>query len=206
MNAARILRLLTDLPALRYALWLRWHRLDASPVSVADLGLDPAACHHHSHSGGPNLERVLRDLNVPRNASCLDFGSGKGIAAFTLARYFDFVMGIELSKELVEIAFNNQVRLGMRGARIWFSNNDASEFTETLDSFDYAYAFNPFPAPVLAKVAQNIVESVRRNPRRFVFVLKNPAFGHVLVEAGFWHKQTLKFKHDHDFNIYTFEV
>lgn len=193
------LSVLTDLPLLRYKLWLRWHRLDYKPNTVEELGLDPAVAHPNAMSGGPHLERVLRTLDIPHDARCIDFGCGKGIAALTLAKYFNLVVGVDLSPLLIEVARLNADKVNAVNAV--FFQDDARD--AWLDYDTYAYAFNPFPAAVMAQVSRNIIESVDRIPRKFTFIYKAPFYGDELLKAGFHLPRIFEFRNDHPVHVYT---
>lgn len=114
-----------------YTLWLRWHRLDYS----YDNFVSTKDGNYHAHSGGPPLEKVIRELHVPKGSVALDLGVGKGIAAMTLSPYFESVIGVDLSSELIDIARRNLARMHVRNIELFCA--DARVFNEGLDRVTY---------------------------------------------------------------------
>ena len=104
-RAARLWHLMMslDFDRVYYALWTRWHGLDLGAQACEELGLPDDRAKAHTASGGPLLERVLKTLAIPVGSRVVDLGSGKGGAAITVSRYFDEVVGVEISPILVEI-------------------------------------------------------------------------------------------------------
>ena len=73
--------------SLYYSAWVRLKRLDLGRATVEELGLSGAQAYHYGDSGGPLLAKVLRSLDIPPGSRIVDFGSGKGGALFTMARF-----------------------------------------------------------------------------------------------------------------------
>ena len=157
---------------LRYTFWKLWHRLDLSGVSADRLGFD-ASLRGHSNTGGPRLAAVLRSLRLPRNWPAVDIGGGKGGACFTLARFLEHVVGIELSPELIEIAKSNQRKLGL-GLRHknMFALEDARKFD--YEKFQLFYIANPFGSEVAQAVVDRIEASLDRRDRPAVLIVYHP--------------------------------
>src|ERR1051326_8229935 len=102
----------------RYEMGLRSGRLDVSGVELDELGMSADRSKPHSASGGPDLENVLRALELRRDAACLDLGCGKGAALLTLGRYFRQADGVDLSSGLLAVAAENLRKCGMRARLI----------------------------------------------------------------------------------------
>jgi hypothetical protein len=184
----------------RYALWKRWHRLDLSGESCESLGLDEARSHYHAESGGPELEVVLRALDLPCYYAAVDLGSGKGGAVFTLAKYFRLVTGVELSRQLVKIADLNADRLFLPHAV--FVCCDATQFTPTANE-RVIYLFNPFPKVIVAEVMRNLMAQVRRQHLGGVWVIyKNPVGHDEVLAAGLTFIRVFTFPHGHPCHVY----
>src|SRR5438105_6488999 len=97
-----------------YSLWTRLRWLDLAGASQEEMGTDRSHAGEHANSGGPDLARVLGTLNISAAHRIVDFGSGKGGAAFTMSRFpFSEILGIELSHLMVRIARQNAIRLGV---------------------------------------------------------------------------------------------
>ena len=89
-------------------------KIDLKNCSLDELQLPEERCHDYANSGGLSLETVLRALKITSRDAIVDFGSGKGGALITMARYpFARIMGVEISPELVAIARRNLHKLGI---------------------------------------------------------------------------------------------
>lgn len=106
----------------------------------------------------------LKGLDLVSHAHALDIGCATGRASFELARYFDRVTGIDVSKQFIEIAKQLQqhkrinyhsleegekysshtatVPLGIRTDRIHFRCMDAIHLFKSSQSFDFVLAAN----------------------------------------------------------------
>ncbi len=153
--------------------------IDLQNVATGDLGLDADRSHEYSNSGGLHLEKVLRALKITSEDAIVDFGSGKGGALITFAKYpFSKITGVELSPELVAVAKENLRKLNIRNADMIVG--DAANFTD-LDGYNYFYFFSPFPAVVMRTVINNIASSLARKPRRAIIIYFNPEFHDTVV-------------------------
>jgi SAM-dependent methyltransferase len=161
--------------------------LDLAFASVEDLGLPGARAHWYSDSGGPQLSRVLDSLRIAPGSVGLDFGSGKGGAAITMARHrFARVTGVELSARLADIARENVRRAGLRN--VDFVACDASEFRD-LDDYTHVYLYNPFPCAVLGEVLDNLRASLARRDRAVTLIYKNPVCDDAVAASGLFEKE-----------------
>jgi SAM-dependent methyltransferase len=84
----------------------------------------------------------------------IDIGSGKGKACFYALKKqpFKHVVGVEFSKELVDIANENQKIIGV--SNVNFLNLDASTYILP-DESNLIFLFNPFDQIVLEKFIKN---------------------------------------------------
>jgi SAM-dependent methyltransferase len=155
-----------------YRAWIRLKGLDLGGVSAEELG-HSAALAAHQESGGPILETVLKQVAIPVNSRIIDFGSGKGGAAFTLAKFpFAEIVGVEISPQLVAIAGENARRLQL-DSRVQFVCSDATEYMD-LDRFTHGYIFNSFAPELVQRTCSNVLESLERRPRTFTLICKYP--------------------------------
>jgi SAM-dependent methyltransferase len=183
----------------RYALWKRWHRLDLGGESCVGVGLNVSHCHDHAESGGPELDSVLRALNLPQWYNAVDLGSGKGGAAFTLAKYFTYVTGVELAPSLVNIAWKNAVKL--RSHNVNFVCLDATAFRPVrLDKV--FYMFNPFPKKVVFDVMTNLMDTLRNTGETVCILYKNPIGHDEVLRTGFTLQRIFNFNHGWSCNVY----
>jgi SAM-dependent methyltransferase len=179
---------------LLFRLRVHFSKIDLKYASVNDLGLPPDRSHDYRHSGGIHLENVLDSLNITREDAIVDFGSGKGGALITFAKYpFSKILGVELLPELIAIAENNFRILNI--SIVTMVKSDATEFSD-LDEYNYFYFYSPFPGNVMGAVMQNIKSSILKKPRCVHLIYCNPEFHDILVTDSpfrktreFYHRQ-----------------
>jgi protein-L-isoaspartate O-methyltransferase len=177
-------------------------KIDLRYASVYELGLSVDRSHDYAHSGGVNLEKVLNTLKITPEDAIVDFGSGKGGALVTFAKYpFSKITGVELLPELVVIAEQNFRILGISNVTMVVS--DAAAFTD-LDEYNYFYFYSPFPRSVMAAVQHNVQSSLLNKPRRVQLIYCNPEFHDILVEDTPFHKTGEFYHHQLHHPIYVY--
>jgi SAM-dependent methyltransferase len=175
-----------------YQAWLKMRGIDVGLVPVESLQQSPERAHLHSASGGPDLEVVLKALDIASTDSVIDVGCGKGGALITLAQFpFAKVSGIDISDALVEVARKNLSRLGIENVDVLC--RDAGEFTE-LDEYTFVYLYNPFPCNVVQQFMSHLAENLRRQPRRLTLIYKNPKC-HDVVASTMGFNKVREFHH-----------
>lgn len=180
---------------------LRAQGIDVSSVGLRELGLHPSLAHNHAYSGGPDLERVLRDLPIGPEDAVLDLGCGKGGALLTLARFpFGRLAGLDLSPEMVHVAQQNLERAGH--ARVELFVADAAVFDD-YDDFTYIYMYNPFPRAVMREAVDAMEASLARAPRTLTIIYKNPRFHDEIVRSGVFVEQRRYDHSGHPFVVYS---
>jgi SAM-dependent methyltransferase len=128
--------------------------------------------------------RMIRALPLGRGpgrlpldrCTFIDLGSGKGKALFLASRLpFRQLIGLELSPRLHRIAERNARRFcrGAADGRFCLRCGDAASFRFPPDP-TVLFLYNPFQAPVMARVLENIAASLRERPRRFFAIYRNP--------------------------------
>ena len=154
--------------------------LDFSRFMEPDsLGLNGKRCYPYERSLEQLLIKTFDQLFVSNTDNLLDVGSGKGFAIFVLNRYpFNKIDGVEVSPYLVTIAQRNLTHLKV-DSQIFLA--DATEWEKQLDSYNYFYLFNPFPAEAIEKFVKHLMESLDRNPRKSTLVYCNPTCHKILV-------------------------
>jgi SAM-dependent methyltransferase len=128
----------------------------------------------------PNtFSAVLGDLDIP-HADCLfiDYGSGKGRALLLAARWpFKKVIGIEFSRELVDIARENIRKYrgnDRRCSDIEVIHADALTF-ELPEMPAVLFFYNPFEAEIMKQVLARIERSLKQHPRLVVVIYLTPS-------------------------------
>jgi SAM-dependent methyltransferase len=179
---------------------LRASGIDVSSVSLRRLGLDPRVAHNHAYSGGPDLERVLRDLAIGPDSAILDLGCGKGGALLTFAGFpFGRIVGLDLSREMLAAARSNLARAGHD--RVELLEGDACAFAD-YDGFTHVYMYNPFPREVMRRALDAMEASLGRRPRHLTVIYKNPRFHDEVVRNGVL-KERKRYAHSgHPFVVY----
>jgi SAM-dependent methyltransferase len=170
---------------LTWRIRLRVHDVDLRRVTLDELGLPPETAIGYSNSGGPDLDAVLTALRISPGAAVVDLGCGKGGALITLAQHpFGRVTGIDLSPDLLRVADQNITKMGLDHVDLHCV--DAVEFD--LDDYDYVYLYNPFPCNVVRAVMGNLVDSIRRRPRRVTIIYNTPRCHDTVVSSGGFEK------------------
>jgi hypothetical protein len=93
------------------------------------------------------------------------------------------VDGVEISPQLVEIAQSNFKKLNISVDRYKIFLMDATRFQE-FDLYNYFYFYSPFSSELMKDVAENILLSVKRKPRKILIIYTNPEYGFVLLSTG----------------------
>lgn len=136
----------------------------------------------------PAFLEVLNDVPIPHaEFTFIDFGSGKGRAVL-LASTFPFrkAIGVEYCAELNRIARANVLRFPIsarRCADVEVVDADAAEYALP-DAPLLLFLYHPFAEPVMAKVVNNVADSIRKSPRRIVVVYLLPHFDHLWEATG----------------------
>jgi SAM-dependent methyltransferase len=165
----------------------QWRRLDFSQSSLDDLGLSAERSVFYDDSGGPDLATILKRTSIPPGSIALDYGSGKGGALITLARFpFDQVIGVEISPALIDVAVENLRRARVEKARV--INCDAAAFQE-LDRVTHIYMYHPFRGEVIDAVLSNVQASLARAARRLTLIYKNPVYHDAITHSGIFRLQ-----------------
>ncbi|MDO4261464.1 MAG: class I SAM-dependent methyltransferase [Eubacteriales bacterium] len=125
------------------------------------------------------LVKVLEHFPVKVEDSILDIGCGKGKAMYLMSRLpFGTIRGYDLSGRLVDIANDNFHRLGVGQCHAFQAN--AMEF-DGYDDFNYFFIFNSFPQEVFEVMMGRLVESLKRKPRKCVFIYLHPVCHQYIV-------------------------
>ncbi|MFH1355390.1 MAG: hypothetical protein ABIH19_04510, partial [Candidatus Omnitrophota bacterium] len=94
------------------------------------------------------------------------------VVFFVALKRLKKVIGIELDKNLIDIARQNNKNLKMNRTPIEFINEDVVNFN--VDAGNIFFIYNPFGKLTLAKVVNNIKDSLITNPRKIRIVYYAP--------------------------------
>ena len=122
------------------------------------------------------LEKMIDYLNLGPDDIFIDLGCGKGRVIFLVAtQKLKKVMGLELKKELVDIAKLNLDNLKLNNTPIEIINADAATYDNSKDITVF-FMFNPFGSATLTRVIDNIKNTLIANPRIIRIVYYVPAY------------------------------
>ena len=121
----------------------------------------------------PVLERLAASGHIRRGHRLLDYGCGKGRAAFFLADAVGCrVTGIDHSQKLIDIARENR-RTCRAGGRVYLACCAAEQYE--LGGEDAFFFFNPFSEKVFEGVLRRILRSLEEVPREAVLCCYYPS-------------------------------
>ena len=154
---------------------------------------------------GPLLQ-LLNRLDLPRDSTFLDIGSGKGRVLLIASQYgFRKVVGIEFSGELCAIARRNVelfCRKGNPRSAIEVIEADAVKHHFQADDRVF-FMYNPFDGFILAQVLENLRSSLEENPRRIWLIYNTPRFHDVIKSAGLFQSDSFYQIGGNHFRVYT---
>lgn len=119
------------------------------------------------------IEKIIDYLKPTPNDIFIDLGCGKGRVVFLVAlQKLKKVIGVELNKELIDIAQRNLVNFTHNKTAIEFINNDVANFKVKDETI--FFMFNSFGCKTLQSVLNNIKDSLLDNPRQIQIVYFGP--------------------------------
>ncbi len=148
-------------------------------VGHDQLGFDPEDGTYYRPSNWINLVgvyRMLRQMDITSSNVFADFGCGKGVVVLLAGRFrFGRVIGIDLSKSMIDVARRNVARRtkpAKRG-RYQLVQTDAVEYAIPAD-LDTCYFYMPFPTPIYEQVIANLAASAAAHPRVIRLLFLHP--------------------------------
>jgi hypothetical protein len=180
----------------RVASWMVRHVFErgdfidtSSVVRLEEYGLDHPQRLHYVATSRFVVPRVLRRIGVGPDDVFIDIGSGKGRIVYQAAKFpFKRVIGVEIAEELNRIArYNvdhNRDRLTCEDVEL--VTQDAVTY-QIPDDLTVAYFYHPVQGPFYARVVDNLVASLDRNPRQLRIIHyypKNLNYPGYLLETG----------------------
>jgi hypothetical protein len=149
-------------------------------AKMVDLGLtDPSGNDFEGWMYGPInhdfFDEIVRHVDGPESLTFLDVGSGKGLALMLAQRWgFRSLVGVELSRELVDVAHGNFERYTQRTGRRVDAQMVVGDFMEHPLPPEPTLFFlnNPFPHSIAQHAVAHILDSIERHPRRAIVVYR----------------------------------
>jgi SAM-dependent methyltransferase len=125
------------------------------------------------------LEKMIAYLKLTPNDVFVDLGCGEGRVVFFVAlNRLKKVIGVELNKQLIDIAKKNLDNLKINRTPIEFINTDTADFD--VKDCNIFFIFNSFGKLTMEKVINNIKDSLIINPRKIRIVYYSLAERHIL--------------------------
>jgi predicted RNA methylase len=156
-------------------------------ISLAALGVASEYRVHYQPSPWLTLPRVLRRSDIGPDDVFIDYGCGMGRMVLEAGLHYPFkrVIGLELATDLARVARENVQRnvKRLRCGQVEIVEGDALAY-RLPDDVTVAYFYNPFYGPILARVIQELVDSVDRAPRRLRIIYNNPVEEQLLLSTG----------------------
>jgi 16S rRNA G966 N2-methylase RsmD len=151
-----------------------------------DFGKNAEGCHAYLAISYRSLKIVLSHISYKQSEVVLiDFGSGMGrVPIFAATFPFKRVIGVELSKQLNDIAVENvkRVKNKLVCKNIDMVEADAREYKIPSDA-NVFYFFMPFNNDILQMVLQNIYQSVKKSPRDITILYAYPTHQKIHLNA-----------------------
>jgi SAM-dependent methyltransferase len=154
---------------------LERHGETSERVTLEELGLEGGEYHEYEPSGWRALGLALQGIEIGPSDGFVDIGCGKGrVLLQATRRPFGRVLGVELSPQLAEQARRLVASGRRRRCRsVEVIVADATRW-ELPDDITIAYAYNALSGESLQQMLDRLADSVRRTPRRLLFVYANP--------------------------------
>jgi SAM-dependent methyltransferase len=133
------------------------------------------------------LRRVLSQQEVTDREVFLDVGSGMGRVVLQAAMHYPFrrVIGVEVSRQLNDVAVANVCRLGgrLRCRSVVLVHADILDFDIPADA-SVVFVFNPFSGVVFRRFVERLLESIDRYPRKVRIIYADPKEEATLLATG----------------------
>lgn len=156
-------------------------------VPLAALGLGHPERVDYQPSGWLSLRALLRPEEVGPADVFADIGAGMGRVVYQAARRYPLkrVIGVELSPDLAEQARANieRHRSRLRCGDVEIETSDALTW-EVPDDLTIAYMFRPFTGATFERMAERLIASYDRAPRRLRILYVNPEEHESLMATG----------------------
>jgi len=163
-------------------------------------------CVNYGASKELPFRKLMDRLELPRDGVFVDLGSGKGRALMLAAKYgFRKVIGIEFSAALCAAARKNLEKYRSKVSTpsiIEVIESDVTKYQFRHDETVF-FMLDPFNAPVLTQVLENIRKSVEKVPRTIWLVYSVPREQNIVEQAGLFTHNQLHVVLGAEFRVYS---
>ena len=148
---------------------------------------------------------LLSKLDLPRDCTFVDIGSGKGRALLIASQYgFRKVTGIEFSGHFCALARRNAESFARNKGML--SPIEVIEADATSHHFQAEdrvfFMYNPFDSFILAQVMDNIGHSLKESPRGIWLIYNTPLHHEVIKKAGLFKSDSFHEIGGNHFRVY----
>ena len=182
--ASRFIRGLARQTFERWEEWRYGIRTEAV-IPTSELGISDPGCHHYVASSYRRFHQTMKQVRIrPGQDVFADFGSGMGRAVILAAQHpFRKVIGIEISRELNDIARDNLQRVAahLQCKNVELHCADIRAFPIPPD-LSMAYLWSPFDERILSPVFANLRRSVEETPRPLTILYTAPVDDDPLIK------------------------
>ena len=149
----------------------------ARELKDGDLGITDLRNHWYVATDYETFRRAMQHVDIRAGEDVfVDIGAGMGRIVLLAAELpFRKVMGVEFSEKLTDLGRNN-LRAALPGLKckdVEMILADATQWKVPHDA-TVLFFFNPFDGEVLAKVCENIRQSLAEAPRKLTIVYVRP--------------------------------
>jgi SAM-dependent methyltransferase len=138
---------------------------------------------HYEAAHYRDLFLMFEHIGLAKDDVFLDLGCGLARSMFVAARMgVKQAIGVEIDQGLVDVAKLNIARSGFSPDRVQVVCAGAEQYIN--HDVTFLYLFNSFGRATLRLVLENLVDSLKKNPRKFKFIYYNPLQEHLLAETG----------------------
>jgi predicted RNA methylase len=159
-------------------------RVKLEQLNIASLSR--ANAQPYAATKSRSFKKLIKSLHLPLDSVFVDFGSGKGRTLLLASRYkFKRIVGVEFSPELCVLARANIAKYAASTREdldINIIEGDAAEYHFQGDE-NVLFFFNPFDASIMRRVLDNLIESLRVNPRKIWIIYNNPIHVGVIMQS-----------------------
>jgi SAM-dependent methyltransferase len=159
----------------------------ADVVSLEALGVAADGRRGYIPSAWLTLRRALPRREVTNDDVFIDVGSGMGRVVFQAALTYPFrrVIGVEIAKQLHDIAEENIARNRdrLRCSTVLLVQADVTQF-DIPDDVTVVFLYNPFAGAIFEEFVRRLLASVDRLPRLVRIIYMNPQEEAALLATG----------------------
>ena len=168
-------------------------------ISSEELGFDGSKYHRYSTSDNFYLKKIINYINVGKDDSIIDIGSGKGsVLRFFLKYPFKKIGGLEISEKLIEISKSNLNHANKN--QIVHFNEDAKDFNK-YDDFNIYYVYNPCSKEIFEGILEKIVST---SSNKKLLIYNNPTCEESVINYGFSFIKEFDSQWGHGIKLFSF--